>query len=682
MRIFKRPELKLTAALSAGWLLAACSTGSHVDHTSHHKMNTNDTWQPNYIKLSDYQPPTSIPTGVGEGCEFQYLAPELAEVTDPDILKSARGELNFTLSVEYQQRKIAGCNAWLRNYAYSQNNGDKQSALVGPTLKLKPGDILRFRLENRMPDCASAPDFLCAGGHEHSHADAMNTTLSDDEADKLNTPHNFNVTNFHTHGLWVSPSKNSDNVLLEIQPGYGFDYEIRIPEDHPQGTFWYHAHVHGSTALQVSSGMAGAIIIEGGNPEKDISQQAQIKGKVDKTFTLQQVAYDCNGVIEYYDANDAPADIDVCKIDGNPVNMFSPGSWQQMQRRTLINGQVVPSIMVNPSEVQRWRFIHAGVRETLKLVTLKDSDNIKLHQGVIGDAEFVGSLNQISVDGLNTGQLDRWCLDQTVESCNIEALQPGYRADYLYKAPMEPGIYWLIDEETAAKNSLQGEAENKEALMQIVVSGQTKADTLPTSAALKGYQAHAAPTQAQIAAMDADTSNTQDMMFYLGSRLSIENIDNPTCLDTSNSDVDGGGDASKSLIFSINGLPFGQNPDRDLELGDWQRWNLCTRGLASMHPYHIHVNPFYAYRTGPDGEQQGVWRDTLAIERDISSGQSASDNSYPATIVYSENRYPSALPGISDPAVVKQMYAGAFVLHCHILDHEDQGMMQKVVLVE
>ena len=72
MRIFKRPELKLAAALSAGWLLAACSTGSHVGHTSHHKTDTNDNWQPNYIKLSDYQPPTSIPTGVGEGCEFQY----------------------------------------------------------------------------------------------------------------------------------------------------------------------------------------------------------------------------------------------------------------------------------------------------------------------------------------------------------------------------------------------------------------------------------------------------------------------------------------------------------------------------------------------------------------------------------------------------------------------------------
>ena len=29
------------------------------------------------------------------------------------------------------------------------------------------------------------------------------------------------------------------------------------------GTHWYHAHVHGSTALNVANGLAGAFIIEG-----------------------------------------------------------------------------------------------------------------------------------------------------------------------------------------------------------------------------------------------------------------------------------------------------------------------------------------------------------------------------------------------------------------------------------
>ena len=35
----------------------------------------------------------------------------------------------------------------------------------------------------------------------------------------MNTLHCFDDTNLHAHGLWVSPSGNSDNVLITIDPG-------------------------------------------------------------------------------------------------------------------------------------------------------------------------------------------------------------------------------------------------------------------------------------------------------------------------------------------------------------------------------------------------------------------------------------------------------------------------------
>lgn len=53
-----------------------------------------------------------------------------------------------------------------------------------------------------------------------------------------NTPHCFNGTNLHSHGLWVNPNGNSDNVLVSIDPGVTFQYEYNIPPDHPAGTFW------------------------------------------------------------------------------------------------------------------------------------------------------------------------------------------------------------------------------------------------------------------------------------------------------------------------------------------------------------------------------------------------------------------------------------------------------------
>ena len=48
-----------------------------------------------------------------------------------------------------------------------------------------------------------------------------------------------------------------------MEPGESYDIEIAIPDDHPRGTYWYHPHHHGSADVQISSGMAGALIVEG-----------------------------------------------------------------------------------------------------------------------------------------------------------------------------------------------------------------------------------------------------------------------------------------------------------------------------------------------------------------------------------------------------------------------------------
>ncbi|MFD1692718.1 hypothetical protein ACFSHR_17775 [Azotobacter chroococcum] len=62
-------------------------------------------------------------------------------------------------------------------------------------MELWPGETFRLTLHNELPD----NDPSCPQG-EHDH----------------NVPHCFNNTNIHTHGLWVSPAGNSDNVHLKI----------------------------------------------------------------------------------------------------------------------------------------------------------------------------------------------------------------------------------------------------------------------------------------------------------------------------------------------------------------------------------------------------------------------------------------------------------------------------------
>jgi L-ascorbate oxidase len=118
--------------------------------------------------------------------------------------------------------------------------------------------------------------------------------------------------------------------------------------------------------------------------------------------------------------------------------------------------------------------------------------------------------------------------------------------------------------------------------------------------------------------------------------------------------------------FEVDNQPYKPDRiDRTLRLGGVDEWTL-TANAAANHPFHIHVNPFQVVKilnpqgqdVSVDGEPndpqyanlKGAWKDTLLVKSNYH--------------VVMRTRY--------------QRYIGEFVLHCHILDHEDQGMMQNV----
>ncbi|MFE7899787.1 multicopper oxidase family protein [Streptomyces sp. NPDC057424] len=140
-------------------------------------------------------------------------------LAQPPVLASRDGVLNVSLTAAPGVR-LAGRDTQAWGY-----NG----TCPGPTLRVRPGDLLRVRLVN--------------------HIDQP--------------------TNLHTHGLHVSPRGNGDNPFVTVDPGESFDYVHRIPADHPPGTFWYHPHHHGTVADQIFAGLAGALLVDGG-PDPDL----------------------------------------------------------------------------------------------------------------------------------------------------------------------------------------------------------------------------------------------------------------------------------------------------------------------------------------------------------------------------------------------------------------------------
>jgi len=510
-----------------------------------------------YIVRPRYLKPPLPPSGTKiDPCAYQQIDTNKyggADFQNPREIPFENQVLQTALEVKYRQNTIAGCSVHLRSY-------DDENSLVGPTLRVKPGDTIKIQLSNHLPDDPSPPP------------------------PDINTPHGFNNTNFHTHGLHVDPGDSpddiSDNVLRTMAPrDEPYVIEVQIPKDHPGGTFWYHAHLHGSTALQVSSGMGGALIVEGGQDEL-------LKNAEEKIFVLQQIAYDQSGKIEQYE------------------NIFGPDGWQKSKRQTTINGQIVPVIKMQPGEVQRWRFIHAGVRETVRLALRKSGSNAII------------KLNEIAVDGIPLGQRDEWDL--------IE-LNPGYRSDVLVKAEETAEEYLLYDISSSAAKSLQGVAEAGQLLAKVEVSGDLKNMDLPSDKDLADIKAKEAPPD--FTQLDIDRAGKQEVVF----NIRLNDQGNPE--------------------GSINGKPYSDSEDnvRQLKLGAVDQWTLRT--TAGSHPFHIHVNPFQIERIGPDGNtKEKIWKDTLLITKD-----------QPVTML---TRYTD--------------FTGEFVIHCHILDHEDQGMMQNV----
>ena len=133
---------------------------------------------------------------------------------DPAVVASRDGALELTLSAGRAPVEVAGRRVIAQVY-----NG----SYVPPTLRVRPGDVVRLRLVNALEE----------------------------------------ATNLHTHGLSVSPLGNSDNVFLHVAPGGAQEYEIRIPSTHAPGLYWYHPHAHGHSDDQVRNGMSGALIVEG-----------------------------------------------------------------------------------------------------------------------------------------------------------------------------------------------------------------------------------------------------------------------------------------------------------------------------------------------------------------------------------------------------------------------------------
>jgi FtsP/CotA-like multicopper oxidase with cupredoxin domain len=530
-------------------------------------------------------------------------------LTEPLVLRAVPRQvgddtinvLDITMEVVLDTVVLPGTpvTAVLRAYRLVAANGETHdvTGFPGPTLWASPGDSVRILLRNRLP----------LDEHMHSCYPYPASTGSAPRDTFPNCFHGLNTTNIHYHGSHITPDGSGDNVLLAIAPGDSFQYAFRFPLNQSPGTHWYHPHKHGSVAVQVVNGMAGAMIVEGGGLDSlvrahDMKQHLVAVQQVDST-----------------------------------LNLIGTG----IRAIPLVNGQVNPVVVMRQGEVQRWRLINENVSNTTTYAVL------------FGDAPGVAepSLFDVARDGV---QYDPANYDGVTPDRAL-VVAPGNRLDMFVKAPQDTGVHTL-------NRVLTGNVRAIHEMPQGVLAAATQAlltvYVIPDDGTVNTTLPAALPPLPAFLANLASTRDTAHFVVF-GESGPRSNANPPSFFLGTNE--------NPQQKFDPTGEPFISMP-----LGVTQTWKITNTSTFLNHPFHIHVNPFQiihvAYDSTADAQNAPLYDQVNAA---AARGAPLWFDTFPLPLTNGE--------GTPGHIVIRQQYAdftGRFVMHCHILGHEERGMMQ------
>ena len=553
----------------------------------------------------------------------------------PQVLQSVNGQLDVSLSVSYLDTTIGTANpAVTQNVslrAYGILGG--QPVITGPTLMVNAGDTLRIQLNNSLPP---------------------NPPIKPLNPSNLGYPNN---TNMHTHGLHVypgiiSPSLYGDYVVDGlgggVAPGESRQYQYQIPSNHPAGPFWYHPHLHGATAMQVASFMSGALMVRG-----PIDSEPEMAAATELIFMFQAPYYSGNGNKNY--------GVDAGKLENFSQVADNPSAGSPV----LINGVRRPRIVMQSGEVQRWRFINTQIfnplnlsldSHTLRRYTVDGYprafyQNFPAGTGIKLDA---GARSSVIIQAGTPGT---YYLRTLTVSTSAQGIVPeDILAEIVVVAPanpmripaepltVTPFLTPITDAELAAKGGM------KRNIVFRAISNALLNTSLPPAAA-KLSPITNAPASGLLSpgseirdwVYNTDLTSVMNTVFSIGS--------GSTSASTAPVDPTGTTNPSQYYPFQSASSITQTVPLDSVE--EWTVYNMNSVG----HPFHIHVNPMYVIKI--NGQPIiPFWCDTLALP----VGGTPTN---PTSITF-RSRF--------------RDFTGPYVMHCHMLAHEDLGMMQGVTV--
>jgi FtsP/CotA-like multicopper oxidase with cupredoxin domain len=553
-------------------------------------------------------------------------------------------------------------------YRYTWNG---VTETVAPTIRVKRGERFAIRIVNdiaaqskgeTVPSTAlpACKPMMMPDAPVHYWVGYLNHTIDD-----RRMPIAGLDVNLHLHGF-EGPAAMENVFLSSLStPMHACEYDITIPATQPPGTYVYHPHAHGASDIEVAGGLDGAWIVQSKTPELPLSAQHvlvvryRIPFELDNKFqpddggAIIRLAEQHEGAREPalpvpYDPFNPPPWPVTYPMHGGGVSL-DPTGCQGLGSEVVVqvDGADAPASLSVPSgQTQLLRIVN-GTSDTSELFTLRDG---------AGDSQ---PLQVASLDGIPvSGDMERPLAHHLVFSKLM--LTPMGRASILLAVPAGETYTLALEHYCSGADAffemhhdlihIEGAPGGTDS---IFASRPEAAEQTPAAKLVAFARAHPKLIRRRAIAFTEyafpKSGRTKaHQAFY------ITDITNP--------------DFHEHPFWPSyrNGATVPDRADIVVKQGSIEEWSLINTTMES-HGFHIHQMAFVQ-----ENSAMGVpvTLDTAFVP----VGKLLPNPRDP--------NYPLVKPSITKVLLdFRHVPKGTFVFHCHMLFHEDHGMMGVIRVV-
>ena len=467
------------------------------------------------------------------------------------------------------------------------------------------------------------------------------------------------ATNLHVHGFAVPPVAPQDDVLTVCtDPASGpagcgrreFTYRYRLPAAMSEGLYWYHPHMHGEVQAQMLMGLTGAIVVEG--PAHDARHAA---GIVERVLMVRQTQDQDAGKTPAAAMTSAPATPAAAHAAARHA---APADAVDTAHELLctsnagidqisLNGTPVPVGDAPDAALARLE-IGAGTRQYWQL--LNAATDAFLSLSVVDEAGKAWPVEVVARDGSPLTD-DAGRRRPAAPSTAPQSVPPGGRLEFFIAAPASGAKAWLVTH--AIDTGCAGDRLPERRLALI--------ESVP---ALAGAPAVAPASAPAPAATPASTKRPRADLF---AGLLARKPDRRRVIALAEYPRPGTDDQTDFYIFErkpgavLRTYMMGDAPTVVVKAGTTEEW-VIENWTNELHTFHIHQLHFRVLDVDGQALAEPPLLDVVEVPYATATGYHAKEGPVRPGRVRIRMTFPAEL-------------AGDIPFHCHLVDHEDNGMM-------